>query len=287
MLCAGNSFVNIEEPLSPANRQTLFRSPQDTWYTYICVENESSYVDYYLAAIAFRPHPIEDLRRMHIGSRDPLRVLRHWSEFGIGRLQGRRALFRDPFAVFSTQWFGERLGCDAVVIVRHPAAVISSLKRLQARFDFRELLDQELLMGKLQAFRGEMEAALEAPDDVIAQGCLLWRIIYATVYPDVAAGRVRLVRHEDLSLDPVARFRELYQALGVPFTHRAESRIISSTSDRNPQEVSLKNPFATRLASRANLANWRHRLLPEEIDRIRTLTADVASRHYADDDWPE
>jgi hypothetical protein len=287
MLCAGNSFVNIEEPLSPANRQTLFRSPQETWYRYICPENESLYLDYYLAAIAFRPHPIEDIRRMHLGSRDPLRVFKHWSEFGMGKVQRRRALFRDPFAVFSIRWFRDRLGCDTVVIVMHPAAVVSSLKRLQASFDFRELLDQRLLMESLEEFRGEMEASLEAPDDVIAQGCLLWRIIYATVHPDVAAGHVRLVRHEDLSLDPVARFKELYEALGVPFTHRAESRIITSTSDRNPREVSLKNPFDTRLASRANLANWRHRLLPEEIDRIRTLTADVAPLHYAEDDWPE
>jgi hypothetical protein len=39
----------------------------------------------------------------------------------------------------------------------------------------------------------------------------------------------------------------------------------------------VAKPAARRLDSRANLQVWRERLTPEEVARIRELTADVAS----------
>lgn len=54
---------------------------------------------------------------------------------------GKRALLKDPFAVFSVPWFAKKLNCQIVITVRHPAAFASSLQRLGWNFDFKDLLD--------------------------------------------------------------------------------------------------------------------------------------------------
>jgi len=124
------------------------------------------------------------------------------------------------------------------------------------------------------------------PQDVIGQASLLWRMIYQVVacyqetHPDFL-----IVRHEDLSLDPQAGFRPLYAELGLEFTPQVATAIQRSSSAENPRELSKQAVHAVRLDSRANLENWKRRLEPGEIDRIRSLTQDLAAQFYPDFDW--
>ena len=72
MLCAGGRMIHVGEPLNVLNRQTILRSKVDRWYTYIGEDNEDLYLRHYKDAVAFRPHPIQDIRRARLGSpRDP------------------------------------------------------------------------------------------------------------------------------------------------------------------------------------------------------------------------
>jgi hypothetical protein len=220
---------------------------------------------------------------MRVGSpRDPVRIPKRWASFVVGRVQRRRVLIRDPFAALSIEWFSRRLGVDTVVIVRHPVAVVSSLKRLRYVFDFTNLLEQPLLMDqRLARFRSEMESTLRNPGDIVGQGSLLWRIVYASIAEDQQRlSSIRVVRHEDLSLDPVNEYSRLYEALGMPLGARARQTIARNTSERNPKEVSKKNPFKVSLDSRANLTNWEHRLNADEVERIMSITATERRKFY-------
>jgi hypothetical protein len=278
MLCAGGELINIGEPLNVLNRQTIFPKRVELWYAHITDENEGDFLPHYRDALAFKVHPLADLARMRVGSpRDPSRIARRWGDFLLGRIQDRRLLIKDPFAVFSIDWFVRRLGCQVVVIVRHPVAVVSSLKRLRFTFDFGNLLRQPSLMDeRLRRFRPAIEASLESPDDVIGQGSLLWRIIYDSLEP----ANVRIVRHEDLSLEPVANSAKLYTELGLGFTQEARAAIEASTSETNPAEVPVRDPFKVRLASRTNLSNWERRLDQAEVERILEITDPVVARYY-------
>jgi hypothetical protein len=246
------------------------------WYTYICDTNEELYLPFYRDALAFRMHPLYDVKRMRVGSpRDPVRIPKRWAGFVLGRVQRRRLLIRDPFAALSIDWFSRRLGVDTVAIVRHPVAVVSSLKRLGFRFDFTNLLEQPLLMEqRLERFRSEMESALRNPWDIVGQGSVLWCIVYGLIAEDQYRGSsMHVLRHEDLSLNPVKEYSRLYEALGMPLGPRARRTIARNTSERNPKELSQKNPFKVRLDSRANLTNWEHRLEADEVERILSITA--------------
>jgi hypothetical protein len=288
MLCAGSGLVRIQEPLNVRNRQTILRSRVSRWYTYITEANEAAYLRFYRDAVAFRPHPLHDIRRMRLGSpRDPFRIGERWGSLILGRFQNRRLLLKDPFAVFSLDWFVRRLHCQVAVTVRHPAAVVSSLKRLGYTFDFSHLLEQPLLMEReLGRYRSEMEAALSFPEDVVGQGALLWKMIYQGVADlRVSTNDVQVVRHEDISRAPLAGYERLYAWLDLPFTERAKRKIERYTSEENRKEVSTSNPGATKLDSRANLENWRRRLTAQEIHRVRELSASVWPIYYGDDDW--
>jgi hypothetical protein len=283
MLCAGGDLVNIAEPLNVLNRQTILPSRVEHWYTYITDENEDRFLPFYRDAVEFRVHPAHDIAKMRVGSpRDPVKILRRWRTFARARREASLALFRDPFAVFSVDWFRRRLDCRVVVIVREPVAVMSSLKRLGYLFDFGDLMQQPLLMReRLGRFRSEIDDAVQSPADIIEHGSLLWKTIYSVVDEYRTAADVCVVRHEDLSRDPVSEFSALYERLQIPFTDRARQSIEAFTNSRNPTEVSLSNPFDVRLDSRANLDNWRWRLEPDEVRRIESATHDCRARYYA------
>jgi hypothetical protein len=172
-----------------------------------------------------------------------------------------------------------------VVTVRHPAAFVGSLKRLNWSFDFQDLLQQPLLMrDHLEPYREAMQS--QAAGDVIGQASLLWAMIYHSLHAmRECLPSVLLVRHEDLSLHPSEGFESLYKELGLDFATRAQRRVIQSSSSENPDQLSVGHVHSVRLDSRANLGNWKRRLGPQEIARIRQVTADVARLYYPEEDW--
>ena len=171
-----------------------------------------------------------------------------------------------------------------VIVVRHPFAFVSSLKRLNWQFDFGDLLSQPLLMrDHLDKFRDNMQTP---PDDVIDQGCLLWRMLYTIVdgfretHPEFL-----IVRHEDLSLQPEERFRDLYSNLSLDYSPRILKKIIRSSQEGNPVGLSSHQVHAVKLNSKANINSWKKRLTDHEVNRIRNSTADIALKYYPDESW--
>lgn len=286
MLAAAPGVAYISEPLNVLHRPGVLSAPTRHWYTYLSAENEAEYLPALRQMLALRYGLGRELFSLR-SAKDAGRMLRDMRIFWTGRLQHARPLLKDPFAIFSAAWFAQRLGCHVVITVRHPAAFASSLKRLNWPFDFSDLLVQPALMrDHLEPYRSAMEAMQRSPEDVIGQAALLWQMVYT-----VAAQLQRsfpefiLARHEDLSLAPVDGFRDLFRRLGLDFTPQAEETILNASSSENPGELSRRAVHAVQLDSRANLHNWKRRLTPEEIRRIRDLTAETAAIFYPDLDW--
>jgi glycosyltransferase involved in cell wall biosynthesis len=286
MLSVNGEVAYISEPLNVWHRPGVFDAPISHWYTYICQDNEDKYLAAFRQTLKLDYHLWKEIKSLR-SPRDLLRMFRDLGIFTFGRWGQRRVLLKDPFAIFSTPWFAQRLGCDVVIVLRHPAAFVSSLKRLDWPFDFKDILAQPLLMRDwLEPFRAEMEVALTQPRDVLGQGSLLWRMIcYVTYAFSQRHPNFHVVRHEEFSLQPIKGFENLYGKLELPFTSRVKAGILRATSAQNPQEISLDSIYSTNLDSAANLENWKQRLTKEEIARIRSLTEDVARVYYRDEDW--
>jgi hypothetical protein len=284
MLAANPAAAYISEPLNVLHRRGVYRAEVKRWYQYITPENEADYLPAFQQLLNFRYHLFAELGSLR-SQKDFLRMGRDFSIFAKGKLLGQRALLKDPFAVFSAPWFAQKLNCQVVITIRHPGGFASSLKRLNWPFDFRDLLDQPLLMrDHLEADRADMESM--PADDIVGQSALLWRMIYRTVDSTrKLIPAIKVVRHEDLSLDPVAGYKSLYESLALPFDEKVHDTILNSSSSENPTELSKKKVHSVKLDSRANMGNWKKRLTSEEITRIRKLTEDVSHLFYADDEW--
>lgn len=284
MLAADASTAYISEPLNVLHRPGVFHVKVNHWYQYICAENESDYLPAFQELLEFDYNLWDEIRSLR-SRRDVLRMGRDFYIFYSALMRGQRALLKDPFAVFSTPWFAKRLDCKVVIVVRHPAAFASSLKRLNWPFDFQHLLDQPLLMrDQLEPYREEMQSV--KPDDVIGQAALLWKLIYRSVnaarlsQPDFL-----IVRHEDLSRDLIPGYHALYDSLGLEFSPRVEKIILNSSSSENPREISRKKVHAVKLDSLANLDNWKKRMTAEEVERVRTITDGISTSYYSDAEW--
>jgi Sulfotransferase family len=284
MLAADADTAYISEPLNVLHRPGVFKAQVKHWYQYICEENEQEFLPAYQNLLEFDYHLMDEIRSLR-SRKDFLRMGRDFMIFYNALERGQRALLKDPFAVFSVPWFAKRLNCRVVITVRHPAAFASSLQRLGWSFDFKNLLDQPLLMrDHLGPYREQM-LAIKA-EDVISQGALLWTMIYSVVRKFQQSNTDWLVlRHEDLSLDPVHRYRELYDVLSLDFTKRVEKVILDSSSSENPAEASVKKKYSVKLDSAANIKNWKKRLDAEVVERIRGITSETADYYYPGESW--
>ena len=283
MLSAGG-YAYVSEPLNVLHRLGVMGAPVRRWYQYITRENEAEYLPAFQKTLALRYGLSAELKSLR-SRKDFLRMGRDLGIFLRGRIARQPALLKDPFAVFSIPWFVERLDCRVVVTVRHPAAFASSLKKLNWPFDFKDLLDQPLLMrDHLEPFRADMERT--RPDDILGQAALLWRMVYRVVHEYAARdSSIVIARHEDLSRDPVAGFARVFESLGLAYPARVQETIRKSSGSENPIELSSRKVHSVKLDSRANLENWKKRLSADEAARVRELTEDAASLFYADVKW--
>lgn len=287
ILSALPGMVYISEPFHRHHRPGIFRARVEHWYPYIAQANEGAFLGPVREMLEFRYHWGRELGAIR-SPRDLGRMLRDGWSFLRGRL-GRQArpLVKDPLALLSTGWWIERFQAQALVLVRHPAAVVSSLKRLGWKFSFRNFTEQALLMGDLPGdLRLEVERAAAHPPPHLDRWALLWKVLYDFVdrKRDGWSGAV-VMRHEDLASDPPGGFERLCDRLGLTFNAEIEAKIRALSDPGHPQEADRGRAFQLQRDSRGLIEVWRERLEPHEIERVRALTESVAGRFYSDGDW--
>ena len=284
MLSADANTAYISEPLNVLHRPGVYRTPVKYWYTYITDENGAEYLPAFNELLDFKYHTVREVLSLR-SFKDFLRMGRDFHTFFNGSMQGQRVLIKDPFAVFSTPWFEKQLHCKVVITARHPGGFVSSLKRLGWNFDFGNFLNQPLFMrDHLESDRAAMEST--SKDDIVRQAALLWKIIYRFVHGTRSLfPQFHIVRHEDLSLDPIGGYQSLYKSLGLDFTEKVKDIIRNSSSSENPAKLTKNKTHSVKLDSRANLDNWKKILSPEEITRVRKITEGVSESFYSEEEW--
>jgi hypothetical protein len=284
MLALAPGVGYIHEPFNPTTDPGISGRPFTRFFQYVTAANEASYAPHLERSLRFS----YDLRRQLPtvrSARAAGRTATDFATFTRLRLAKARPLVKDPIAVFSAAWLADRFGMDVVVTIRHPAAFVASFTGLGYRHDFNTfLLEPQLVADYLQPFEDDIRRFAAEPGDPVDEAVLLWRLVYSTVDRYRSERPVwHFVRHEDLSRDPVAGFRALYEALGLEYTDEARSGIHEHSSAKNPDRLEEKH--AVRLDSRASLSGWRRALDEGQIGRIREGAADVWPGFYGDEDW--
>jgi hypothetical protein len=286
MLALSTGVGYLHEPFFPRRWPGWLREPFPHVYQYISAENEEPYAGLIEDVLAFR-YPLAGLFKVRT-ARQAFQVAEEVPFSLWYRWRAARPLLKDPFALMAAEWLAERYGVEMVVMIRHPAAFVGSLIRLDwPRFDFRNWTEQPLFMRDLAgAFEAEIRNFAAREGDPIDEAILLWNVIHHVIggyrdrHPDWS-----FVRHEDLTEEPVKGLRELYERLGLRWDSVAEAAIVRSTSDQDRGEVPAYLHRTVRRESQAVRWTWLHRLTVEEQERIRGGTEEVASSFYGEEDW--
>ena len=268
----------IHEPFSLLHRPGLCDIAFRYWFTYICDENASQYIDSLSKCFQFKYNLVLDFQKF-ISIRDKYYSVRDFLTFNYHKIKGDRPLIKDPIAFFSTEWLAKTYNMDVVMLIRHPAAFAGSLKKIQWYHPFDHFLDQPLLMKHyLYKYRTKIEAIYKNSGDIIDHAILLWNIFHDTIikYTDEHPEWI-YKKHEDISMNPESEFKNIFETLGLTFSNKIKTKIINSSSSK--QKSILKRD------SRSNIWSWKRRLSEEEIERIYEGTNNISKSFYSDEDW--
>ncbi len=295
MLVAGGGCVHINEPLNrrhpPGLSPGILRVPAPLSYQYVGAQNQADYGPGFADLLRLHYNVAAELRTNR-SAYDLAKMIRYLTAFTVGRIRGSRPVIDDPYAVFCAEWLAERFDCQVVMLVRHPAGIVSSLQRIGTRWrdNLPDIAAQpELVTAYLSEFEVDVAGTSQAPFDVLEHACLLYRLIHSAIeqqaakHPDFI-----IVRYEDLATDPLAEFEKLYDAVGLPFTARAQREIrdgcMAGPAGREHPwgRVGFSKTAFQPMDSRANAWAWRDRLTVEQVATVRERTEDVAGIFYTD-----
>lgn len=274
----------IHEPFLPNRSPGWLTEPLPYWYMYICAENAAAYRAPVARVLDMR-YPLGSLPRSRSISQLAVQVP-EVAKSAVYRAKRVRPLVKDPLALFSSEWLADEFGMQIVVMIRDPAAFASSIKRLNWGFDYeRNWLAQDLLMRDLLARRADEYRGYRGEIDIVGEAIVMWNSIYEVV--DTFRARRpewAFVKYESLADDPIAGFRDLYRRLGLSWAEDVARKIKDMNSSQNPGEVPLWRRRAVKRDSGAAKRTWRERLTPEEIERVRAGTRDIALRFYTEEE---
>ena len=272
----------IWEPFNLRARRGVRDVELRHWFTLVTDANAAGIEAALTDTLAFRYHPLSELRRIR-SPQDSARLARDWSRSSAQRRRGAVPLVKDPIALFSAPWLAGTFDMDVLVLIRHPAAFVSSLVRKGWDHPFSHFTEQPELMAQLDRFRDDIEwfAATEQP--LFDQAILLWLVLHDRIRSYEERHPWTFLRHEDLSRDPVRHFRALYDALGLTWTDETQATIEAHSGAGNPADTD--DPSAHRRESAAVITSWKRHLSTEEVRSIRARTEELARRWYDDADW--
>ncbi|PQB03886.1 sulfotransferase [Aureitalea marina] len=279
VLASNGKVDTIIEPLNVNRVQRFGHYDINTWYPTINSDSTESlireihklYADYLNTSIigSFR-----DFFKSYEGF-GPLISLKK----RLRRASKPVKMLKDPMAIFLVPWLVEQFAVIPVILIRHPAAYVLSIKEKGWKFDFQNLLEQpNFFNGGMDQLESEVRAHQNSRNDsLIDNAALFWKVCYTKVqlyqrdHP-----QWHYVRHEDLSHEPAAQFQRMFAYLQLDYNQAVRDYIRNSTSVQdNKSDQYLRN-------SKKNAEKWKYLLNAEEIERIYAITASVSNHFYPD-----
>ena len=278
IMASSSDVEYIDEPFN-LNHNKIIQTPLKYWYEYVCEKDPNERIT------AFRDYMDKNMRfkwNNYLSDIKKSKSLRQFAKFNYiyyNKLTDKQKLIKDPIALMSAEWLAKEYDLDVLLLVRHPAAFVASLKVKDWKFDFYNFFEQKYLMqDKLSPFKDAIKNFVDYPDkNIIDQGILLWNIIYKIIADyQTKHPHWLIVTHEKLSLNPIEEYKSIFDKFGLDFTSKVEKNILNSSESG---ESKLKRD------SKSNIHSWKNRLSPSEIEKIKIGTAEISQIFYSEEDW--
>jgi hypothetical protein len=276
----------IHEPFNYfIERKGICNAEFNKFFTYITDENENLYYRNLSRTISYKYNFLSQVSLVK-SVKDVRYLLSEYYHFLQYDLLDSRALVKDPFALFSSEWLAQRFNMDVIILVRHPMAFANSLAKLSWSFPFSHFLEQPLLMRDyLYPFEEEINDYSREEKPLLEQAILLWKLIYYMVYKFSRKYQHWLyIRHEDLASDPEVTFSNIFNYLRIDYTEQLQSSIREHCC--TSEDVgSDKNPYLLKRDSQATIGSWKSSYSAAEVSRFRSQVEEISQYFYTDLDW--
>jgi len=286
ILSKSNHFILKDEEIFRPN-QPIQSTPIDKWYLYINHDNQEKYNTFISNIVNNKYYYLSSLKKVK-GLRNIFHVSKNkaHSIFRRNFEKCNPIMFVEPIGLLSAPWFVDKFNCKCLVIIRHPASIISSMKKLGWGFDFNIFSTQVDLIDKY--FYDFKYDITNPPDknDSIGCGILLWKMLYSVVaiYENLYDNWV-FVKYENLAKNPMNGFKSLCRKMRLDYSEKVEDRIEELSSTNNPIELPLGKSEDNKRNSIKLINIWKTRLDKDEIIHIRKEVEAYSKRWYNDSDW--
>ena len=184
--------------------------------------------------------------------------------------QPRRVLLKDPSAALLSEYLVRRHGMRALILLRHPGAVVRSFLRLgwpTGALVERLLSSADLMQDWLAPLEASMAAAIgrrDAASGAVLYGCVATLLLgFASRNPQ----SMTRLSFEELCEDPIVAFRSLYETLGLHYDDRVRDEHVRLCSGGDGEE----RPHGVIRASASVAGRWRIESSRAELETIREV----------------
>lgn len=282
MLSQPRSVDFLDEPFNVSLPNCVCGTRFDCWFLNIADANETAirrHVQHLLAS------PLNVYNLAQAVWRSLVLTSSHPFRRNLRGLFTRRSVVKDPIAVNSAEWLAATFDMRVIVMIRHPAAVAASYKRLGWTISFSDLLSQaSLIREHLSPFETEITDFARHERAPFEQATLLWKLVYSRVskYRE-AHGDWIFIRYEELANDPAEGFRTLFEELDLEYSDRVHRVVMEHSAPTNP--VESEDPHSVMRNSAKSIWRWKNELTEPEIGRVRNRVEGIADAFYSDEDW--
>lgn len=189
-------------------------------------------------------------------------------------------VLKDPVGKLTAEFLYREFGVRPVIVVRHPASLAASLKRVEWWPEMKDFHQEPELLEDY--FRDE-EAFLgtEWPSR-LHEAMAHWRATHKALLSQAATYDDWLVlTHEELSERPVETFGQLYERLDLRWTSSIERNIRALTGGSNTVEARDNRVMDLSRDSASIFELRRDSLDPTERREIYDIVGDVALKLYS------
>lgn len=183
-------------------------------------------------------------------------------------VRSSRVCIKDPLAFFAAEWMADTYDAQVVVMVRHPAGVISSYLALDWQSEIEAVRTRRVpatsngLAQELADFRGHER------DNV--DGLLLqWRL-FTEATLDLKARHPDWIFmiHDELCLYPEEHMRMAFDRLGLAYSDSIAGKLRRDTTGADAPAGEGHVQHRHNRNSRQLAEEWRDRLQPNVVDRV-------------------
>jgi hypothetical protein len=290
VLATAPSVFYLHEPFNFGSPNTLTSVRTNLWYPYLTEQDGKECVDEIGDALQLNLRVLNDIPLLWRHPKAIARRLLLAGQLALLRCRPEyRVLIKDPLALLAAPWFERNFGAFPLILIRHPAAFVSSLKIKQWYPPFQSILSQPRLMD--EHFRESAEdiarLATAKTRDIVSEGAFFWKLLYEVVgkYQRQHA-KWLFIRHEDASREPHRVFQKAFLDLGLKYTPATEV-FITRTTTGNDRRYVLESTSEDNVVRNSieNVSVWKERLSNAEVDRIRETVGEVGQLFYSDDEW--